>query len=103
VEINRFSGYALRGELDLHRLAGMLDINRRYRWEEAMVLAPHTLLPFCEGAAEEPRVHLYSFGAAVFVNCLTDAVADFCRRMSAHGESFRDLPTGEFHENTHCR
>ncbi|NMC73089.1 MAG: RMD1 family protein [Geobacteraceae bacterium] len=103
VQNTYFAGYALRGELDLNRLAGRLGITRKYRWEEAMVLDPVTLHPFWEGAAEDPQVHLYSFGAAVFVNCTGETVNDFCRRMSAHVDGIRDILSTEFHDEYSLR
>lgn len=98
MESYAFSGYALKGELDLNRLATRLGISRRYRWEEAMILSPDDLRPFDEGAAKERRVYLYYFGAAVFVNCSRHVVNDFCARMASHWEGFRELPAEKFHD-----
>jgi uncharacterized Rmd1/YagE family protein len=98
VESTYFSGYALRGELDLNRLAIRLGISRKFRWEEPMVLNPDTLRPVEEGAGENRRVYLYYFGAAVFVTCPVETVRDFCGKMAAYGEGFRDLPSKEFHD-----
>jgi len=98
VESYSFSGYALKGELDLNRLATRLGISRRYRWEEAMILSPDDLRPFDEGTGNERRVYLYYFGAAVFVNCSIQAVNDFCSRMASHWEAFRELPAEKLHD-----
>jgi len=94
-----FSGYALKGELDLNRLAQRLGIGRRYRWEDPMVLDPGELRPPADGADRDRRVYLYFFGAAVFVNCPDDAVRDFCTRMAPHGESLRGLPSERFRDD----
>lgn len=94
-----FSGYALKGELDLNRLAQRLGIGRRYRWEDPMVLDPTELRPPAEGTDRGRRVYLYFFGAAVFVNCPEDAVQDFCARMSTHWESLRELPSVRFRDD----
>lgn len=98
METYDFSGYALRGELDLNRLAARLGINRKYRWEEPMILSTGTLRPLDEEAGREPLVYLYYFGAAVFVNCPDEAVKDFCGKMASHGESFRELPAEKYHD-----
>lgn len=93
-----FSGYAFRGELDLNRLAQLLGIGRRYRWEEPMVLDPDDLRPIPEGADKNRRVYLYFFGSAVFVNCPRDAILGFCAKMAVHWEAFRDLPAERFRD-----
>lgn len=93
-----FSGYALRGELDLNRLATRLDISRRYRWEEPMILEPHTLRPPAAGCGKESLVYLYYFGALVFVDCSPETILEFCTRISTGTDSILDLATTRFHD-----
>ncbi len=91
-----FSGYALRGELDLNRLATRLDISRRYRWEEPMLLAPTALRPPAADSGQDPLVYLYYFGALVFVDCPPETIREFCRRISAVSDAFQDVTTPRF-------
>ncbi len=92
-----FRGYALRGELDLNRLAARLGIARRYRWEEPMILNPLDLRPPVETMGTNRTVYLYFFGAVVFINCPPEVIDAFCRGMAPHHETFRTLPSSRFH------
>jgi uncharacterized Rmd1/YagE family protein len=98
VESFVFSGYALKGELDLNRLASRLGISRKYRWEEPMILDPQTLRPPADGTGVDGRVFLYFFGAVVFVNCPKETIEEFCTTMAPYGESLNSLPTARFHD-----
>lgn len=86
-----FSGYALKGELDLNRLSSRLGIGRRYRWEEPMVLDPDDMRPIEEDPRKERMVYLYFFGAAVFVNCPEEKIKDFSARISQYCEALHGL------------
>lgn len=70
-----FNAFAFAGELDLNRLATVLGISRRYRWEEPMRLNPVTFVAASDGDNE--RVYLYYFGSAVFLNYSGDIIARF--------------------------
>jgi uncharacterized Rmd1/YagE family protein len=98
VAVYDFRGYALRGELDLNRLASQLGIIRRYRWEEPMVLDPNNLRPAAEDSGTDGTVYLYFFGAVVFVNCPPVIIDAFCNAMTPHSEAFRNLPSARFHD-----
>jgi uncharacterized Rmd1/YagE family protein len=98
VESFVFSGYALKGELDLNRLASRLGISRKYRWEEPMILDPRSLRPPADSSGTDGKVYLYFFGAAVFVNCPPETIEAFCAALAPHGEALRNLPTARFHD-----
>lgn len=79
-----FNAYAFGGELDLNRLAAVLEFSRRYRWEEPMRLNPLTF-----GLAQDDeleRVYLYYFGCAVFLNCSSDITARFLDSLKGFGD-----------------
>lgn len=98
-----FRGYALRGELDLNRLAARLGIARRYRWEEPMVLNPFDLRPPAGDIDPDGTVYLYFFGAVVFVNCPPALIDTFCNGMAAHNEAFRTISSSRFHDEYSLR
>lgn len=77
----RFFARALSRDIDLNRLAKALGIEARYRWEEPVVLAPATLERFDGARTDAPRVDVYAFGSAVFVNCADDEVAAALARL----------------------
>jgi required for meiotic nuclear division protein 1 len=93
-----FSGYALKGELDLNKLATRLGISRRYRWEEPMVLNPIDLRPLTAGASSTERTYLYFFGAVVFENCPTKTIENFCNGMTPFSDAFQNLTSSRFHD-----
>ncbi len=93
-----YVGYALRGELDLNKLATRLSISRRYRWEEPMILNPFDLRPVADDVNTAERIFLYYFGAVVFVNCSTKTIETFCAGMTPYNEAFRNLASAKFHD-----
>src|SRR5512136_442995 len=98
METSTFSAYALEGELDLNRLATSLGIQRRYRWEEPMVLRPVGFTPLTADAPERERVYLYYFGGVVFLNCSTDTIRYFLDSMAKAYEGFRIPPSLTYHD-----
>jgi len=93
-----FAGYALRGELDLNKLALRLGLSQKYRWEEPMILTPRELHPLAPDIDAEEKVYLYYFGALVFVNCTPETIEAFCTSLALHGEALRNLSTARFHD-----
>lgn len=87
-----FCGYAVSGELDLNRLAAALGINRRYRWEEPMLLNPVTFAPVVDRENESQQVYLYHFGGMVFVDCSAEVVGYFVAGLAKVSEVFRNDP-----------
>ncbi|MHC1699056.1 MAG: RMD1 family protein [Geobacteraceae bacterium] len=93
-----FAGYALRGELDLNRLAVRLGMTQKYRWEEPMILTPQDLRPLALDVDTEEKVYLYYFGAVVFVNCSPEVIETFRASLALHGEAWHNLSTARFHD-----
>lgn len=98
-----FTAYALKGELDLNRLAAGLGIPRKYRWEEPMVLSPAGLSLPSAGRGEEERVYLYYFGGVVFLNCGEGQIRRFFGEMARHAEDFRDFPALKYQDQYELR
>lgn len=93
-----YTGYALRGELDLNKLAARLGISRRYRWEEPMILTPLELRPVADDVDTAERIYLYYFGAVVFVNCPAKTIETFSAGVAPYSEAFRNLASARFHD-----
>jgi uncharacterized Rmd1/YagE family protein len=98
-----FTGFALRGEIDLNKLATRLGISRRYRWEEPMILNPLDLRPVTNDLYGDERVYLYYFGAVVFVNCSVKTRESFCRGIKPYSEAFSNLLSSRFHDEYSLR
>lgn len=73
---------ALARDVDLDRLAAALGATKKYRWEEPMVLSPADLSVVADRGGTSPRVYVYAFGSAVFLNCAPAAIAEFHARAS---------------------
>lgn len=91
------NAFALEGELELNRLAGRLNISRKYRWEEPMRLNPATFTPSREG--ERLQVYLYSFGALVFVNADEELIARFLGGLGQYLDGMAERPQLPYHES----
>jgi uncharacterized Rmd1/YagE family protein len=96
METYSFNAFAFGGELDLNRLATVLGMSRRYRWEEPMRLNPVTFAPALEGDAE--LVYLYYFGCAVFLNCSGDVIARFLDGIKQHVDVVKIPPQLAYRE-----
>lgn len=98
-----FTAYALKGEIDLNRVAAGLGILRKYRWEEPMVLYPEglTLPPAVRDRGK--RVYLYYFGGVVFVNCGEEEIHRFSGEMTKISEDFRDFTSLGYRERYELR
>jgi required for meiotic nuclear division protein 1 len=94
--IYSFNAFAFGGELDLNRLAVVLGISRKYRWEEPMKLNPVTFAPVMDGDPE--RVYLFYFGCAVFTNCSGGIVARFLDGIKQHVDIVKIPPQLTFRE-----
>ena len=91
-----FNAFAFGGELDLNRLAIVLGIALKYRWEEPMKLNPVTFTPAMDGDSE--RVYLFYFGCAVFLNCSSDIIARFLDGINRYTEVVKIPPQLAFRE-----
>lgn len=86
-----FKAFALKGELDLNKLATSLQISRRYRWEEPMLLNPVTLTPVNLSENEQPVVYFFYFGGVVFVNCSEDIISRLFSELGKVSELFKSF------------
>lgn len=73
-----FKALVLAQELNLNRLASHFEINKKYRWEDPLVLSDqhleHLILP------KEKRtrfIYIYFFGAVVFINFSSEEIHAF--------------------------
>ncbi len=93
-----FTAYALRGEIDLNRLATGLGIPQKYRWEEPMLLNPENFRPLSTQRSELRQVYLYYFGSIVFLNCTENIVGDFFRKIGEFSDGTRDYHGIDFRD-----
>ena len=91
-----FTAFALEGELELDRLAGRLEISRKYRWEEPMRLNPVTFTPTAD--SDRLQVYLYSFGALVFVNATDELVGRFLDSLARYVDNLNGRPQLPYRE-----
>lgn len=74
----RFKAAALTSEINLNRIAAHFGINRKFRWEDSLVLTAGAL----KGVVAEPvgkAVYIFPFGSLVFVNCEHHQIMDVIR------------------------
>jgi uncharacterized Rmd1/YagE family protein len=85
-----FTAFALDGETDLHRVAAQLQITKRCKWEEPLILVPGTLQLYGGGDFADPRVFLYAFGTVVFYCCDDAVIAAFFQALANTAGEFRN-------------
>ena len=66
---HQFVAYSLAKEFDLNKMAANLGMNRKYRWEEPMILTARDFPGVISEEMEHKYIYLFSFGCAVFINC----------------------------------
>ena len=73
-----FNAFSLASEINLDKIASYFEINKKYRWEDPLVLTDkhlgHILLP---KENVERSIYLFYFGAAIFINFTTDETNRF--------------------------
>lgn len=78
MNIWEFNAFSLASEINLDKLATYFEINKKYRWEDPLVLTDkhleHILLP---KENLERSIYLFYFGAAIFINFTTDETNKF--------------------------
>ncbi|EAX46622.1 conserved hypothetical protein [Thermosinus carboxydivorans Nor1] len=70
-----FKAVVLASEIDLGKIARHFGINRKFKWEDSLVLRETTL----QGIIRQPEnkaVYLFSFGSLVFINCQPHEITD---------------------------
>ncbi|MDU2064210.1 MAG: RMD1 family protein [Sporomusaceae bacterium] len=70
-----FKAVVLCNELDLNSIAAHFGINRKWKWEDSLVLQEEAL----KGIIKETqgrRVRLFHFGSVVFINCAHHEMTD---------------------------
>lgn len=82
----------LANEIDLNKIAEHFGLNRKFRWEETLILGGDSL----EGIIQKPegkQVYLFHFGSAVFLNFHHHEMMDVVKYLKKVEKS---LTTGEF-------
>lgn len=69
-----FTAYALTKEFDLNLIAQHFKINRKFKWEDQLILKDTQLKEFLGDISEHQFAYVYSFGSIVFVNIDTPEI-----------------------------
>lgn len=65
----KFNTYAVAKEIDLNKIAVAFGINRKYAWEEALIIRDSLLEKIVDDKIDkEEKIFIYSFGSIVFIN-----------------------------------
>lgn len=70
-----FKAVVLASEIDLGKIARHFGINRKFKWEDSLVLREKDF----QGIVRQPEnkaVYLFSFGSLVFINCQPHEITD---------------------------
>ena len=67
MEAVKFTAVAIAGEINLDRISEHFGSNRKYKWEEPLVLEEKHLRGII-GEAAGKKAYVFYFGAVVFVN-----------------------------------
>ena len=95
MEKYNFNAHAMDGEIDLNRLSQSLQVEKKFSWDEPLILAPDTLELYNGKSFAEERVYLYYFGAIVFFNCREQTINAFYRAIGKLSDTVR-YPKGSY-------
>lgn len=95
-----FSAYALTKEFDLNEIAKYYNINKKYKWEDYLVLGSDQLSSILS-PTDTKIAHLYSFGCVVFINFSAAEMTSFIKvletNFNASGQPFTLQYLDEYH------
>lgn len=77
----KFKAAALTNEISLAKIAGHFGINRKFKWEDSLVLNESSL----KGVLNDPTgkaIYLFPFGSMVFINCEYHETMDAIRYLA---------------------
>ena len=77
----KFTAYSLGSELNLDLLAVHFGINKKYKWEDYLILLPKNLEGILNNP-EEKQAIVFPFGTIVFINMAFHEIVDFCKYLS---------------------
>ncbi|HMM20009.1 MAG TPA: RMD1 family protein [Selenomonadales bacterium] len=81
MESSKFKAAALTNELNLNKIAGHFGIDRKFKWEDSLVLGETAL----KGVLNDPAgkaIHIFPFGSLVFINCEYHEIMDAVRYLA---------------------
>lgn len=77
----KFTAYSLGSELNLDLLAEHFGINKKYKWEDYLILSPKNLEGILHSPDEKQAI-VFPFGTIVFINMAFHEIVDFCKYLS---------------------
>lgn len=80
-ESRKFTAYSLCSEINLDTLASHFGINKKYKWEDYLILKPKNLEGILMGT-EEKQAIVFPFGTIAFVNMGFHEIVDLCNYLS---------------------
>lgn len=86
----KFTAYSLCSEINLDALAAHFGINKKYKWEDYLILKPKNLEGILK-EVEEKQAIVFPFGTIAFVNMAFHEIVDFCKYLSKIDENMEKI------------
>jgi len=86
-----FKAIVLSNEINLNKIAEHFGINRKFKWEESLLLGDSELKGIL-GQTDNKMVYIFHFGSLVFLNCQHHEIMDIINYM-------RKIEVGIIHSN----
>ena len=93
----KFKAYSLCSEINLDILAVHFGINKKYKWEDYLMLNPKNLEGILNNI-EEKQAIVFPFGTIAFVNMEFHEIVDFCKYLSKIDLNMLDISFDFFDE-----
>ncbi len=95
MDITEFKAIMLSNEIDLGKIARHFGINRKFKWEDSLVLQDKSL----KGIVRDINgkfVYIFSFGSMVFVNCQDHEIMDIIQYLKQIEKSLNTADPFEY-------
>lgn len=79
-----FSAYALTKEFELNSIAKYFNIEKKYKWEDSLVLNNQHLEDILGTLKNSKFVHIYSFGSIVLINFSDEEMTSFIKFLESN-------------------
>ncbi|MDT8719030.1 RMD1 family protein [Clostridium sp. 19966] len=93
METRQFKAMVLSNEINLNNIALHFGINKKFKWEDALLLSESYLKGIIR-EVDEKSVYIYSFGALVFINMEYHEIQDIINYIKNIDENLKNnMPT----------
>lgn len=95
MNIWKFKAVVLNSEINLNIIAAHFGINKKFKWEDALILAENSLNGIIKDS-ENKSVYIYYFGSLVFINMEYHEIQDIIKYIKTIDDNLKNISLSEY-------